>query len=61
MTAINRTALTDIPITAAVGSVCFGGTVGASIYMSENTCSVIRVTPDSVGVEAGTIVVLGFE
>jgi hypothetical protein len=61
MTATKRTALTDIPVTAAIGSVCFMGSVGASMYMSENTCSVIRVTPESVGVEAGTSVVLGFE
>lgn len=61
MTPTKRHALTDIPITAAVGSLCFVAVAGASMYLSAKTCSVMRVRPEAVGVDTGTSVVLGFE
>jgi hypothetical protein len=63
ITATNRTAFTMIPINPPRGKppplwLAFGG---ARINLSENTRSVMRVMPETVGVDAGISVLLSLE
>jgi hypothetical protein len=59
--ATKNTALTMMPISPPMGRPLRAGAFVASIYFSEKTWSVIKVRPDTVGVDAGINGVAAFE